>query len=72
MNRTLCMISGFSGAEIEQIMVGALYTSAAREKPLSMSYLIDAIQSTNSLSVVMAEKIYQLRAWAEGRTISAN
>lgn len=66
------MISGFSGAEIEHIVVGALYTSAAREEPLSMSYPIDAIQSTNPLSVVMAEKIYQLRAWAEGRTISAN
>jgi SpoVK/Ycf46/Vps4 family AAA+-type ATPase len=66
------LTDGFSGAEIEQIIVGALYTSAAREEPLSMSYLIDAIQNTNPLSVVMAEKIFQLRAWADGRTISAN
>jgi len=66
------LTDGFSGAEIEQIVVGALYTSAARDEPLSMSYLIDAIQNTNPLSVVMAEKIFQLRAWAEARTISAN
>jgi SpoVK/Ycf46/Vps4 family AAA+-type ATPase len=71
-SRLAHLTDGFSGAEIEQIVVGALYTSAAREEPLSMAYLIDAIQNTNPLSVVMAEKIFQLRAWAEGRTVNAN
>jgi SpoVK/Ycf46/Vps4 family AAA+-type ATPase len=66
------LTDGFSGAEIEQVVVGALYTSAARDEPLSMSHLVDEVQNTNPLSVVMAEKIFQLRAWAEGRTVNAN
>ena len=62
---------GFSGAEIEQLVVSALYKSAAREEVLEISNLTDAINSTNPLSIVMEEKITSLRRWAEGRTVQA-
>jgi SpoVK/Ycf46/Vps4 family AAA+-type ATPase len=65
------MTDGFSGAEIEQVVVSALYKAAARDEVLEMSHLTDAINSTNPLSIVMEEKITSLRQWAEGRTVQA-
>jgi SpoVK/Ycf46/Vps4 family AAA+-type ATPase len=65
------LAEGFSGAEIEQVVVGALYKAAARDESLDMSHLANAISSTNPLSIVMEEKISGLRRWAEGRTVFA-
>lgn len=62
----------FSGAEIEQAVVSALYTSHANKKPLSTAYLLSEIQATQPLSVVMAEKIGSLRQWAAGRTVACD
>ncbi|MBO6657429.1 MAG: AAA family ATPase [Pseudomonadales bacterium] len=70
---TLANISdGFSGAEIEQVIVSALYCVAASDAELSMSALQEAIQGTNPLSVVMEEKIHQLRDWATERCVFAD
>ncbi len=63
---------GFSGAEIEQAVVAAIYTSAAQGQDLSCSLVLEEIRNTSPLSVVMAEKIAGLRQWADGRTVSAN
>ncbi len=62
---------GFSGAEIEQAVVAALYSASARRQPLSSSDIVEQLESTYPLSVVMAEDIGQLRAWAADRTVSA-
>lgn len=62
---------GFSGAEIEQAVVSGLYTAAARAQALSTDLLIDALEKTRPLSVVMSEKIQALRQWASGRTVAA-
>jgi ATPase family protein associated with various cellular activities (AAA) len=64
--------NGFSGAEIEQVVVGALYEARAASAPLATSHLLDEAKRTKPLSVVMAEKIAWLRAWAQGRTVSAD
>jgi len=64
--------AGFSGAEIEQVVVGALYEARAASVPLATSHLLDEAKRTKPLSVVMAEKIAWLRAWAQGRTVSAD
>jgi SpoVK/Ycf46/Vps4 family AAA+-type ATPase len=64
--------TGFSGAEIEQVVVGALYEARAAGAPLATSHLLDEAKRTKPLSVVMAEKIAWLRAWAQGRTVSAD
>ncbi len=66
------MSEGFSGAEIEQTIVSALYRSDAQEEAISTQHICDEINDTSPISVVMAEKIQQLRLWANERTISAN
>ena len=63
---------GFSGAEIEQAIVSALYTARASDRTLDQRTLLDELEQTRPLAVVMEEKITALRAWAEGRTVSAN
>ncbi len=64
--------NGFSGAEIEQSVVSILYAAHAENSPLKQAQLLEELLSTKPLSVVMAEKIASLRAWASERTVSAN
>jgi AAA+ superfamily predicted ATPase len=63
---------GFSGAEIEQAIVSALYTAFADHGALTTEILISEIRATRPLSVVMAERVHAIRSWAEGRTVRAN
>src|SRR5690606_33663122 len=60
---------GFSGAEIEQAIVSALYTAFASGGALDTPLLLDEIRRTRPLSVTMAERVAALRRWAEGRTV---
>ncbi len=60
---------GFSGAEIEQVIVSALYAVRAGDAEMNTRYLLDEIAATRPLSVVMDEKITQLRQWAAHRTV---
>src|ERR1700676_209768 len=63
---------GFSGAEIEQAIVAALYTAHAAGKPVTPALIAHEMQTTRPLAVVMGEKVAALRAWAAGRTVSAD
>jgi len=63
---------GFSGAEIEQVVVSALYAAQAQQQAVDTGTLLRGIQATAPLSVIMAERLAELRAWARGRTVSAN
>jgi SpoVK/Ycf46/Vps4 family AAA+-type ATPase len=63
---------GFSGAEIEQAVVSALYHAQAVGETLNVDLLMTEVSKTQPLSVVMAEKISSLRHWAQGRTVMAN
>jgi SpoVK/Ycf46/Vps4 family AAA+-type ATPase len=63
---------GFSGAELEQAVVAALYTATAQGDKISTDYIASEIDRTYPLSVVMSEKIDELRHWAEGRTVAAD
>jgi SpoVK/Ycf46/Vps4 family AAA+-type ATPase len=62
---------GFTGAEIEQVVVSALYAAQAQQQAVDQGLLLRNISSTAPLSVVMAEDLAGLRAWAHGRTVSA-
>ena len=62
---------GFSGSEIEQVIVAAMYSAAAQGTKLSTAILLQEILGTSPLSVVMAEQIAGLRQWAADRTIPA-
>ncbi len=63
---------GFSGAEIEQAIVSSLYSAQAQEKAVDTNLILEEIGLTRPLSVVMAEKIQQLRLWAAERTVPAD
>lgn len=62
---------GFSGSEIEQAIVAALYSADTEGKILDTTTLLRELAATSPLSKVMAEQIAQLRAWAAARTIPA-
>ena len=62
---------GFTGAEIEQVIVSSLYNAHSREQALTTESLLEELERTSPLSVVMAEKISWLRQWAADRTVPA-
>jgi SpoVK/Ycf46/Vps4 family AAA+-type ATPase len=62
---------GFSGAEIEQAVVSALYTAFSRQEDLTTELLLKEIALTKPLSVTMAERISSLRDWAKDRAVFA-
>jgi SpoVK/Ycf46/Vps4 family AAA+-type ATPase len=62
---------GFSGAEIEQAVVSALYEARAGRFPLDTAAVFTALRSTRPLSVLRAEKLDALRRWAKGRCVPA-
>jgi SpoVK/Ycf46/Vps4 family AAA+-type ATPase len=64
--------NGFTGAEIEQAVVSALYTAHARGESLTTDHVRIEIENTRPLSVLMAENINHLRAWAAERTVPAD
>ncbi len=63
---------GFSGAEIEQVVVSALYTAFAASKTLTTEALLTELAATPPTASTMREKIAFLREWAQGRTVPAN
>ena len=63
---------GFSGAEIEQGVVAALYAAHAQRREPQASHLLAEFHKTKPLSVIMAERISSLRAWAADRTVPAD
>ena len=62
-------MKGYSGAEIEQAVVSALYAAHAKKQRLATQHLREEIKRTRPLSVVMREKIAALRDWASSRTV---
>jgi predicted AAA+ superfamily ATPase len=63
---------GFSGAEIEQAVVAALYAAHAERRAPDGAYLLREITRTRPLSVIMHEHVAALRAWAKARTVPAD
>jgi SpoVK/Ycf46/Vps4 family AAA+-type ATPase len=64
--------AGFSGAEIEQAVVSALYEARAGGFGLDTPGILVALRSTRPLSVTRAEQISALRRWAAGRCVPAD
>lgn len=71
--RMLALASnGMSGAEIEQAVVSTLYEALPDNREPDLHMLLAELKRTRPLSVVMAEKIAQLRAWAQERCVMAD
>jgi SpoVK/Ycf46/Vps4 family AAA+-type ATPase len=64
-------MEGFSGAEIEQVVLSALYAAFAQQAELGNQHVADEIARTVPLSTTMAEPIAALRKWAKHRAVPA-
>jgi hypothetical protein len=63
---------GFSGAEIEQVIVARLYTAFSKKQQLTTDILVAEIRETQPLSVVRAEDVQAIREWARSRARPAD
>jgi hypothetical protein len=63
---------GFSGAEIEQVIVAGLYTAFSRGVDISTAILAEELQATKPLSVTRREEIEALRTWGRERAVRAS
>lgn len=63
--------AGFNGAEIEQVVVSALYGAAHRKQAPDNGLILERIAATKPLSVMKREEIEALREWARERTVPA-
>ena len=62
----------FSGAEIEESIISALYDAFYAREELSSSYVLASLAATVPLAKTMSEKINGLRKWAVGRARNAS
>lgn len=69
LNRLIEATAAFSGAEIEQALISALYRARSEKESISTKHIIEEIESTKPLSVLKREEITALRDWAKERTI---
>jgi SpoVK/Ycf46/Vps4 family AAA+-type ATPase len=60
---------GFSGAEIEQLVIATLYRSLHGKEPLTTESLLESVEATVPLSVTRAEDIRALRELASTRFV---
>jgi AAA+ superfamily predicted ATPase len=63
---------GFSGAELEQAVISALYEAFAEGTELTQAHLERAVAESLPLSTTMREEIARVRAWARCRTRPAS
>lgn len=69
--RLSAQCEGFSGAEIEHAVVAALYATHGTGGTVTTEDVLQEIRATRPLSVIAAERIEGLRAWARDRAVMA-
>ncbi len=63
---------GWSGAEIEQVIISAAYEAYAEKRKLTEDDLFKIFGNTVPLSTTMSEQIKNIRSWAHDRAIRAS
>lgn len=71
LNRLSETTEGFVGAEIEQIVISALFEAFSENRILSEEDLYKVIKNTVPLSTTQAEQILVIREWANERAVAA-
>jgi NAD(P)-dependent dehydrogenase (short-subunit alcohol dehydrogenase family) len=61
---------GFSGAEIEQVVITALYRAIYEQRPVDTELIIQEVKSTVPLSISRREDLHTLRLMAQERFVS--
>jgi len=62
---------GFSGAEIEEAIVSALFDAFSKQEELHTEHIKTSLAETVPLSKTMSEEINRLKSWANGRARAA-
>ncbi|HEY5910471.1 MAG TPA: AAA family ATPase [Verrucomicrobiae bacterium] len=62
----------FSGAEIEEAIISALYDAFYERQELATHHILAALSQTVPLAKTMAEKVAAQRSWAVGRARNAS
>jgi ATP-dependent 26S proteasome regulatory subunit len=57
----------YSGAELEQVVVEALFNAFAENRPLGPRDLIRVVRDTVPLAITMDDRLKELREWARSR-----
>ncbi len=65
------LTEGFSGAEIEQVVIAGLYEAFFNDRGLESEDLKKSIRDTVPLSVLQKEQIKSLKEWAGNRAVLA-
>lgn len=65
------LTEGFVGAEIEHIVIAALFEAFSEDRALCVTDLEKVIKNTVPLSVTQAEQIIKIREWANVRAVAA-
>ena len=63
---------GFTGSELEQAVTSGMFRAFEERTELTSEHLYDALSATRPLSVLMGERIMDLRAWASERCVPAD
>jgi SpoVK/Ycf46/Vps4 family AAA+-type ATPase len=64
--------ANFSGAEIEQGIISALYDAFSARCELTTRHILQGLRQTVPLATTMSEQIHRVRDWAEGRARNAS
>ena len=72
LDRIAAAAQGFSGAEIESAVQGALYAAFSQKHELCDDDMLTELATTVPLSVTRAEEIGTLRDWAKDRAVWAS
>jgi ATP-dependent 26S proteasome regulatory subunit len=62
---------GFSGAEIEEAVINAMFDAFYEAQVLTTEQLLNSLEQTAPLSRTMSEDVERLRQWAQGRARAA-
>lgn len=65
------LTEGYVGAEVEQIVISALFEAFSEERSIQLEDFKRAIHTTVPLSVTQAEQIQRIREWANVRAVAA-
>ncbi len=63
---------GFSGSEIEQCVISAMYGAFTENRDVTTRDILNAVSDTVPLSETLEEKITELRRWAKNRARPAS
>jgi SpoVK/Ycf46/Vps4 family AAA+-type ATPase len=72
LDRLATAADGFSGAEIEQAVIGGMHAAFAAQTELNDEHILEVVHTSPPLSVTMAERLASLRQWADGRCVPAD